>query len=1340
MNSIPLRAYNREIEEAIEQKQYDEAIAHCRHILQTYPKHIETYRLLGKAYLESQRYGNAADLFQRVLSSVPNDFISHVGMSIIREDESNLDAAIWHMERAFESQPYNGAIQGELRRLYGLRDGVEPPKIRLTRGALARMYAKGNLYEQAIAELRSTLAEDPNRADLQVLLADMYAKNGQPSEAIEVCSSLIKRLPYCLEANRLLIKLLPEPERSDEIKICKQRLVALDPYEAHISPNAPRAEDVPDQAVMIPRLDWDGGTPFQEADERPEWATAIGADVEGLAPEEDGLPSWLAESPTFSGDRGELRAEDEDSLPPWIGETSDERILEEAAGSEDSTIQPEGEALDVPGGDIPEWLQEMAPSQSGQDEGGEEITITAEDLEKDLPEWLDEEADGATDTIIEWLGEKSPEAKTESGDEELEWLQDIEPDTGAVPAQKTIEDETPSWLQELSAVAPDPSGAESEAPAEAPEETPAEPGEIPEWLQGLGEAAEEPQAPAEAPEETPAEPAEIPEWLQGLGEAAEEPEIPAEAPEETPAEPAEVPEWLQGLGEAAEEPKAPAEAPEETPAEPAEIPEWLQGLGEAAEEPQAPAEAPEETSAEPAEVPEWLQGLGEAAAEPEAPAEASKPEPGESIEVPEWLQGLTSSPQDDEEELLPFEAESKTPSVDMPEWLKDVDTGPLRLGKTTPSEDQAKSGEIPDWLEALRGEGAAEAETISSAKKPTEPLPQAEPPPEPPTVEGEPSEMPEWLHGLGESAPPSEEAAQATSEPVGEESERPEAVELEGPQKGQEGETADVPEWMRHLVPEGEREATPEAETKPEEAEFESAEEALAWLESLAAKQGVSEEELITQPEERPDTPPEWVFEAQDKASEEMEAAEDEAPEQVAPLPEQQEPPEELPPEPEVEAETPEWLAKLQAAPEEEKPTKAPAEEPAEGEEVEFSDADAAMAWLESLAAKQGVSEEELITRPEDRPESPPEWVLEAAEEESVESTSEPDKETTPEEIPAVQEVEAEPTSEVEAAPEIPEPTSAEQIQEDISDELPSWLRESLISEAEQEPLSEEPDEVEPATPEAETISDELPEWLRDALKEQGAQEETEYVEESEPSTEAEAKLEAVSEELPEWLRYAIEEEPEQPVAAEEPVEPLSEVPAEEEETTEAELEIRPEAPIEGGMEHLQGEVESLELNEASLAQLERLPAVGFRRAQAIVAYREEHGPFEKLEDLLNVPGIEEEVVEALRSRLTVTTPEAEGLPTISTIQVEDEWHALQLEAQADLKTGNYSHGLKKYATLIKKSKRLEDVIADLEDLQYEVPNDVCVDVLQTLGDAYVKIDELQKALDTYSKAEDLLR
>jgi len=139
MAETPLRAYIRDIDSMIDRGDLEDAIIHCRHILSIYPKHIDTYRLLGKAFLEAQRYSDAADVFQRVLSSVPDDYISHIGMSLIREDEANIEAAISHMERAAEVQPANQAIQAEQRRLYGRRDRVEPSRVGLTRGALARM-------------------------------------------------------------------------------------------------------------------------------------------------------------------------------------------------------------------------------------------------------------------------------------------------------------------------------------------------------------------------------------------------------------------------------------------------------------------------------------------------------------------------------------------------------------------------------------------------------------------------------------------------------------------------------------------------------------------------------------------------------------------------------------------------------------------------------------------------------------------------------------------------------------------------------------------------------------------------------------------------------------------------------------------------------------------------------------------------------------------------------------------------------------------------------------------------------------------------------------------------
>jgi len=256
MNEISLRSYIRDIEGLVNRNQNEEAIAHCRYILRSYPRYIDAYRILGKALLESQRFGDATDIFQRVLSSVPDDFISHVGMSVVREDEGNLNEAIWHMERAFELQPANSTIQDELRRLYGRRDGVEPSKIRLTRGALARMYDKGDLYQQAITELRATLAEHTGRYDLQTLLAKIYLKTGQKIKAAETANHILHNLPNCLVPIKIMIQILNESNREAEAKNLFEKLNQLDPYSQFTSPKSPSSENVSENAILIEKLEW----------------------------------------------------------------------------------------------------------------------------------------------------------------------------------------------------------------------------------------------------------------------------------------------------------------------------------------------------------------------------------------------------------------------------------------------------------------------------------------------------------------------------------------------------------------------------------------------------------------------------------------------------------------------------------------------------------------------------------------------------------------------------------------------------------------------------------------------------------------------------------------------------------------------------------------------------------------------------------------------------------------------------------------------------------------------------------------------------------------------------
>jgi competence ComEA-like helix-hairpin-helix protein len=62
-------------------------------------------------------------------------------------------------------------------------------------------------------------------------------------------------------------------------------------------------------------------------------------------------------------------------------------------------------------------------------------------------------------------------------------------------------------------------------------------------------------------------------------------------------------------------------------------------------------------------------------------------------------------------------------------------------------------------------------------------------------------------------------------------------------------------------------------------------------------------------------------------------------------------------------------------------------------------------------------------------------------------------------------------------------------------------------------------------------------------------------------------------------------------------------------------------------------------VNTASAAELTRLPRVGEKLAARIVTHREQHGPFRRAEDLMEVKGIGEKMFEGLTPYVAVSGP-----------------------------------------------------------------------------------------------------
>jgi tetratricopeptide (TPR) repeat protein len=491
MSNVSLRVYNREIETMIEGGQLDEAVAHCQHILKTFPMYVETYRLLGKSFLEARRYTDAADIFQRVIMAVPDDFVAHVGMSIIRDDEGKLDDAIWHMERAFEDQPSNTAIQNELRRLYGRRDGVEPTRIRLSRDALANMYAQGELFSQAITEIRAVLAEDTNRPDLQVMLARAYYRSGQKVEAAEVAANLLKKYNYCLDALRILVDVLPESSQTENTQVYRQRLHMLDPYSSFVAGSVFSTDQVADASVNLERLEYVAGA--APASPQPNWAATLGIKL--------------------------VEEKHSETAPDWL--TSGIAAGKPAQKSAEKTIEPTFEKPTEEKKNPEPVFPPTEPAAAGPD--------------KSVPDWM---------STAGWK-----ESTGKFVEEPAEQAEPLIPDMQK-PAEPLEEADIPEWLKSM---APQEIFETNFPPEQARQEpSSADTGDIPEWLKGLGTvSAAEPTPERSTPPAVPKDTNVFPDWLKEMDASASslpQVAIPEEIPEkpvlnETPesSQPAETP-------------------------------------------------------------------------------------------------------------------------------------------------------------------------------------------------------------------------------------------------------------------------------------------------------------------------------------------------------------------------------------------------------------------------------------------------------------------------------------------------------------------------------------------------------------------------------------------------------------------------------------------------------------------------------------------------------------------------------------------------------------------------------------------------------------------------------
>ncbi len=98
---------------------------------------------------------------------------------------------------------------------------------------------------------------------------------------------------------------------------------------------------------------------------------------------------------------------------------------------------------------------------------------------------------------------------------------------------------------------------------------------------------------------------------------------------------------------------------------------------------------------------------------------------------------------------------------------------------------------------------------------------------------------------------------------------------------------------------------------------------------------------------------------------------------------------------------------------------------------------------------------------------------------------------------------------------------------------------------------------------------------------------------------------------------------------------------------------------------------ETININTADAAALDALDGIGEKKAEAIIAYRTEHGEFKALEDLKEVPGIGDKMFEKIKADIALSdtaAPATEKVADKAEVKTEVKTEA-KVDEKAAVKT-----------------------------------------------------------------------
>ncbi len=179
MSDVLLSDLIHQLETLFSKRRYAAGFALGRHILQSYPRHLLTYKMMGLAALEAGLTADSVDLLQRALSADPED--------------GEMWAALHDAASLLDMHPdaeVAGAYAHDLLRPHA---GDSP----IARGHVA---ASEKDWERAYVEYRTGYLAHPERMDAGLGMMEALFHLNQPRAALAVAQHILVELPYCMKA------------------------------------------------------------------------------------------------------------------------------------------------------------------------------------------------------------------------------------------------------------------------------------------------------------------------------------------------------------------------------------------------------------------------------------------------------------------------------------------------------------------------------------------------------------------------------------------------------------------------------------------------------------------------------------------------------------------------------------------------------------------------------------------------------------------------------------------------------------------------------------------------------------------------------------------------------------------------------------------------------------------------------------------------------------------------------------------------------------------------------------------------------------------------------------